>query len=103
MVFPIVDAGTVNVKEFGAKGDGSNDDTAAIQAVLNAHPNGRRIIYLPNGTYLVSKTITWPAGTAGKGDEYKETITCKDRARAALRSGSKIGLLVLRSRLHPNQ
>ncbi len=72
IVFP-VDAGTLNVKEFGAKGDGRTDDTAAIQAVLNAHPNGRRIIYLPNGTYLVSKTITWPAGT-GKGDEYKNTI-----------------------------
>jgi Pectate lyase superfamily protein len=89
IVFP-VDAGTLNVKEFGAKGDGRTDDTAAIQAVLNAHPNGRRIIYLPNGTYLVSKTITWPAGT-GKGDEYKNTtlqgqsergvtIRLKDRA-----------------------
>ncbi len=73
IVFP-VDAGVLNVKEFGAKGDGRTDDTAAIQAVLNAHPNGRRIIYLPNGTYLISKTITWPAGTAGKGDEYKQTI-----------------------------
>jgi Pectate lyase superfamily protein len=89
IVFP-VDAGTLNVKEFGAKGDGRTDDTAAIQAVLNAHPNGRRIIYLPNGTYLVSKTITWPAGL-GKGDEYKNTtmqgqsesgviIRLKDRA-----------------------
>jgi Pectate lyase superfamily protein len=72
IVFPI-DAGVLNVKEFGAKGDGRTDDTAAIQALLNAHPNGQRIIYLPNGTYLVSKTITWPAGT-GKGDDYKNTI-----------------------------
>jgi Pectate lyase superfamily protein len=73
VVFPL-DANTLNVKDFGAKGDGRTDDTAAIQALLNAHPNGQRIIYLPNGTYLVSKTITWPAGTPGKGDDYKNTI-----------------------------
>ena len=66
-----VDSGVLNVKSFGAKGDGVTDDTAAIQDLLNAHPNGHRIIYLPNGTYLVSKTLTWPAGTPGKGDDYK--------------------------------
>jgi hypothetical protein len=90
IVFPL-DAGVLNVKEFGAKGDGRTDDTTAIQTLLNAHPNGRRIIYLPNGTYLVSKTITWPAGSGKGGDEYKNTtmqgqsesgvtIRLKDRA-----------------------
>ena len=73
IVFP-ADSGVLDVKDFGAKGDGVNDDTATIQAVLNAYPNGHRIIYLPNGTYLVSETLTWPAGTAGKGDDYKSTI-----------------------------
>ena len=73
IVFPD-DAGVLNVKDFGVRGDGVTDDTAAIQALLNAHPNGQRIMYLPNGTYLVSGTITWPAGTSGKGNEYKNTI-----------------------------
>ena len=73
IIFP-ADAGVLNVKDFGAEGDGVTDDTAAIQALLNAHPNGQRIIYLPNGVYLVSGTITWPAGTPGKGDDYKNTI-----------------------------
>ncbi len=73
IIFP-ADAGVLNVKDFGAKGDGVTDDTAAIQALLNAYPNGQRIIYLPNGTYLVSETLRWPAGTPGKGDDYKNTI-----------------------------
>jgi len=74
IMFP-ADAGVVNVKaQFGAKGDGITDDTAAIQAALNAYPNGGRIIYLPNGVYLVSDRLSWAAGTPGKGDDYKNII-----------------------------
>jgi len=73
ILFP-ADAGVINVKtKFGAKGDGVTDDTAAIQAALNAYPNGGRIIYLPNGVYLVSDRLSWAAGT-GKGDDYKNII-----------------------------
>ncbi|WEW54745.1 pectate lyase superfamily protein [Emydomyces testavorans] len=56
-----------NVKEFGAKGDGSTDDTEAIN---NAISSGGRcglgcdsstvtpaLIYFPSGTYVVSKPI----------------------------------------------
>ena len=49
------------------------DDTAAIQAALDAFPNGRRIIYLPNGIYDISDTLNWPAGIPGWTD-YKHTI-----------------------------
>ncbi|MBW4691353.1 MAG: glycoside hydrolase family 55 protein [Lyngbya sp. HA4199-MV5] len=74
IIFPL-DAGVLNVKtQYKAKGDGVTDDTAAIQAALNAFPNGQRIIYLPNGTYLVSGTLSWPAGTPGTGNDYKNTI-----------------------------
>ncbi|WP_019502689.1 PA14 domain-containing protein [Pseudanabaena sp. PCC 6802] len=72
-IFP-ADAGVINVKDFGAKGDGGTDDTVAIQSALNAFPNGKRIIYLPNGTYLVSKTLSWPEGSPGTGDDFKNTI-----------------------------
>ena len=74
IVFP-ADAGVINVKtQFGAKGDGVTDDTAAIQAALNAYPNGGRIIYLPNGVYLVSDRLSWAAGTPGTGNDYKHII-----------------------------
>jgi hypothetical protein len=50
--------GTVNVKDFGAVGDGVADDTAAIQA---AH-NTSKPIYYPAGTYRVTSTITISSG-----------------------------------------
>ena len=59
-------ADIVNVRDWGAKGDGATDDRAAIQAAFDAafgtpaSPNGsngryrNRAVYFPNGNYLVS-------------------------------------------------
>src|SRR3990167_1216827 len=46
----------VNVKEFGAKGDASTDDTAAIQSAINALSSGGTL-YFPRGIYLISDQI----------------------------------------------
>jgi hypothetical protein len=43
-----------NVKDFGAKGNGTIDDTAAIQAAINAaQAAGGGKVYLPKGTYAL--------------------------------------------------
>lgn len=62
-----VNHGCVDVKVFGAKGDGVTDDTAAIQSAITAaqRDNGKQgVVYFPNGTYLVSDTLK---GTTSAG------------------------------------
>lgn len=44
---------TVSVKDFGAKGDGLTDDTAAIQAALNSAATH---VHFPNGSYRIVDT-----------------------------------------------
>lgn len=51
----------VNVKDFGAVGDGASDDTAAIQAAVNTGKN----VYFPTGKYRTTSTIT--VSTRGQG------------------------------------
>ena len=51
-------ADVVNVKDFGAKGDGVTDDTAAFQSVLNKANSGHISCYLPSGNYIVNGITT---------------------------------------------
>jgi len=71
-IFP-EDAGVLDVRSFGAIPNDGKDDTAAIQEALNFEANGNRIIYLPQGTYLVSNRLDWPLGHRG-GLGHKRTI-----------------------------
>lgn len=59
-----------NVKAYGAVGNGSHDDTAAINAAIAAMPSGGARLYFPAGTYLVSSMITVQAlyGNIIEGD-----------------------------------
>jgi hypothetical protein len=52
-------ASWLNVKTtFGAKGDGVTDDTAALQAALNSIAQSHYVLWIPNGSYLISKPLT---------------------------------------------
>lgn len=59
--FP-VDPSVIDVRtDFGAVGNGIADDTAALQAALNASQGlsggANRIVYIPNGTYRLTSTL----------------------------------------------
>ncbi len=63
----------VNAKDapYNAKGDGVTDDTAALQAAINACPTGCAV-YLPAGSYYISATLRLKSNVvvrgAGPGD-----------------------------------
>lgn len=51
---------TISVKDFGAVGNGSTNDTAAIQAAFDAIDTlGGGTLYFPQGTYLVTSTLLY--------------------------------------------
>lgn len=57
-------ADTVNVKDFGAVGDGVTDDTAAIQNALNTG----RWVTVPPGKYRTTATLTYTQGSGLIGE-----------------------------------
>lgn len=66
--------GWMNVRDFGAKGDGSTDDSAAIQAAINyaetvpdqASNTGGKALYFPSGNYKIVTALTSAASGSGK-------------------------------------
>ena len=68
---PAPTAGVVNVRDYGAVGDGVIDDTSAIRAAVAAafDPacSGRNRVYFPAGTYLVSEQIALDYGIVIEG------------------------------------
>lgn len=58
-----------NVKTYGAVGDGSTDDTAAIQAAMTAcAAAGGGVVHVPAGTYRIVSVLLKPAGVTLRGD-----------------------------------
>lgn len=70
----------INVKDFGAKGDMSTDDTAAIKAAVEAaaaYSNRATAVYFPGGFYNVSSTISIPSWVQLVGSGIETTqIRC---------------------------
>ena len=77
----------VSVTDFGATGDGTTDDTAAIQAALNTTATG---IYFPEGTYRINNPTnsSTPVLTSSISDRIlygPGVITATSQVKVALR------------------
>ncbi len=80
----------VDVKKFGARGDGKTDDTRAIQAAINAgNAYSKPIVYFPAGIYLIGSYTVTPvyftnyclkihSGLTFKGEGIKSVIKLGD-------------------------
>ena len=57
----------VNVKDYGATGDGTTNDTVAVQAAIDASASGGTV-YFPTGIYRIART-------AGTDDRWGIKVT----------------------------
>jgi hypothetical protein len=75
-----------------AKGDGSTDDSAAINAALELCPS-RHFVFVPAGTYRISSTIRFPArsvalrGAGSQSDAKRTSLLCYGIGQAVYMNG----------------
>jgi hypothetical protein len=74
-----VKATFINVQDYGAVGNGTTDDTTAIQNAINAAESNLIRLEFPMGTYIISGSLTIPSGIEINGNgatiKRKENIT----------------------------
>jgi len=79
----------INVKDYGAKGDGSTDDTTALQAAFTAATAGA-VIYFPPATYNISSTLTLSVAVTING--YGATISQTATGHGGISSASSLAV-----------
>jgi hypothetical protein len=68
-----------NIRDFGAVGDGVNDDTKAVQdAIDNAVETGRYVVFMPPGVYRIKNRISLKSHVVLKGIRGKSKILISD-------------------------
>ncbi|KAI9375354.1 pectate lyase superfamily protein-domain-containing protein [Aspergillus egyptiacus] len=83
----------ISVKAQGAKGDGSTDDTATLQSILDGA--GSSIVYFDAGTYILKDTLTIPNGARVVGEAWAQLVAEGSRfsdpenPRAVVKVGNK--------------
>lgn len=57
----------INVRDFGATGDGQTDDTSAFQTALDSAGGNGAVVHVPAGNYLVKGHLRVPNNTTLEG------------------------------------
>lgn len=60
----------LSARSAGARGDGTTDDTAALQAALDAAAAANKVLWLDFGLYRLTSTLTVPPGSRIVGESY---------------------------------
>jgi hypothetical protein len=75
----LLNAGILNVKDFGAVGDGTNDDSSALSSAISS-ANGL-VLIIPHGIYRIGNDVTVSTGT---------NIWFANDAKISIDSGKKL-------------
>ena len=66
---------SISVKDYGAKGDGVTDDITPIQNAINfVSSNGGGVVFIPNGTYIISSPIQMKSNVILKGNSANSSV-----------------------------
>jgi ribosomal protein L9 len=72
--YSMITGAPVNIRDYGAVGDGVTNDTTAIQAALTYADSIRGYVVIPTGTFVVNATLTpGDANIVGEGGILKYT------------------------------
>ncbi len=63
----------VNVKDFGAEGNGVNDDSQAIQEAIDSIAKTGGTVFIPAGVYRMANGVKVPVGVSIEGTTYATT------------------------------
>jgi len=85
----------VSVKDFGAVGDGTTDDTAAIQAALDAQQSAAGRLFVPTGTYLVTGLTIYSNIELVGESRFNSTLLLKSGTNAAVIKGTSVANVVI--------
>jgi hypothetical protein len=69
----------VHLKDEGAKGDGTSDDTQFVQDAFIKYGDGRKIIYVDAGTYILKNTVTIPKDAKFVGEMWSQFAANGDK------------------------
>lgn len=59
-IVPVPSDGVVSVRDFGAVGNGTTDDTASVQAAIDSLAETGGVVFFPLGKYLINGQIALP-------------------------------------------
>jgi hypothetical protein len=88
VTYSMIDGQFVNAADFGATGDGTTNDTAALNAAYAAADASKQNLYIPPGNYIFTSQLLW----------NKNVSVCGQREFTNLRkSGNFDGILITAS------
>ena len=71
----------LNIRDFGASGDGLADDSPAIQRALDAAEGRGLTVYIPSGTYRIGKTLYIGDDTTIRCDSGARLFVCEKQPK----------------------
>lgn len=66
----------ITKEPYNAKGDGLHDDTEVIQRALSDMMGLHKMLYFPEGTYLVSRTLQWSNKNSAGKNAWGKNFLC---------------------------